>query len=78
VDAPRAVNVPPQPTTGPTPSAESVPPASSDARQKTVVPPLPPARPNVRRDADVVPVDPRAAQEFFRKREQERLRKKNQ
>ncbi len=46
--------------------------------------PSPPPRANVRRDGtrdqkaekDRVPLDPREAQEFFRKREQERLRKK--
>ena len=46
--------------------------------------PSPPPRANVRRDVerdrqrekDRVPLDPREAQEFFRKREQERLRKK--
>jgi carbonic anhydrase len=80
VNAPRAVNVPPQPTTGPMPSAAT--PAEVPA------PPSPPeparVKANVRSETssyhvesrDSVPLDPRAAQEFFRKREAERLKKK--
>jgi carbonic anhydrase len=83
-DSPPAVEVPAPPSSGApsiVPPSKSAPAQdtgylSADARQKTVVPPLPTARPNVRRDPEVVPVDPRAAQEFFRQREQERLRKK--
>ena len=81
VDAPRAVNVPPQTTTGPmpstAPSAEVAPPPQADG-------PPPRVKANVRAEStsyhvesrDSVPLDPRAAQEFFRKREAERQRKK--
>jgi carbonic anhydrase len=81
-NAPPAVEVPPPPTSGarsivppekpppvPAPAANVTPPES---RPKTE----PPPRPNIRRDRESVPIDPREAQDFFRRREMERERKK--
>jgi carbonic anhydrase len=76
VDAPRAVNVPPQPTTGPMPTVPPPPdsPAAETPRVKANVRAEPAAYRAEPRDS--VPLDPRAAQEFFRRREQERRKKR--